>query len=137
MPFEYVSACCCICKKNLRLLFAVGDYYALNIFSSHRHTTSAHPTHTPCIAVKLLSPQTYYPIRQITIFHQNSTVCPTRTNCTVKPYIPIHSAFLDIDTTHSTWHEPFQTMSAVGLRVDGTLAFVGAYREICPIGIKY
>lgn len=42
-----------------------------------------------------------------------------------------------IETTHSTWHEPFQTMSAVGLRVDGTLAFVGAYREICPIGIKY
>lgn len=132
MSFEYVSACCCICKKNLRLLFAVGDYYALNIFSSHRHTTSAHPTLAPCIAAKLLSPQTYYPTRQIAIFNQNSAVCPMLANRTVKPPIPIYSAFLDITTTHSTWHEPLQTMSAVVLRFDGTLAFVGAYRGICP-----
>ena len=74
----------------------------LNIFPSHHHTTSAHPTSPPCIAAKLLSPQTYYPIRQITIFHQNSVVCPIRLNRTVKPHILIYSAFLDIDTTHST-----------------------------------
>lgn len=30
------------------------------------------------------------------------------------------------------WHEPFQTMSAVVLRVDGVITFVGAYRGICP-----
>lgn len=73
-----------------------------NIIFSHHHTTSAHPTHTPCIAAKLLSPQTYYPIRQITIFHQNSVVCPILTNRTVKPHIPIYSALRDIETTHST-----------------------------------
>ena len=37
----------------------------------------------------------------------------------------------DIDTTHSTWHEPLQAMSAVVLRFDGVIPFVGAYREIC------
>lgn len=37
-----------------------------------------------------------------------------------------------IETTHSTWHELFQTMSAVVLRFDGAFAFVGAYRGICP-----
>lgn len=64
-----------------------------------------------CIAVKLLSPQTYYPIRQITIFHQNSVVCPTLTNRTVKPNILLYSAFLDIETTHSTWLDCSRLMS--------------------------
>ena len=38
-----------------------------------------------------------------------------------------------IETTHSPWHEPLQAMSAVVLRFDGEIAFVGAYRGICPI----
>ena len=76
--------------------------YLAYIYPAHHHTTSAHPTLASCIAVKLLSPQTYYPIRQITIFHQNSIVCPMPTNRTVKPHTPIYSAFLDIETTHST-----------------------------------
>ena len=42
----------------------------------------------------------------------------------------------DIETTHSTWHEPLQTMSVVVLRFDGLIASVGAYRGICPIGIQ-
>lgn len=80
------------------------NYMQINkhIFSAHCHTTSAYPIHAPCIAAKLLSPQTYYPIRYITIFRQNSAVCPIRTNRTAKPHVPIYSAFLDIATTHST-----------------------------------
>ena len=72
------------------------------ISPAHHHTTSTHPTHTLCIAAKLLSPQTYYPIRQITIFHQNSAVCPLPANRTVKPHTPIYSAFLGIETPYST-----------------------------------
>lgn len=37
-----------------------------------------------------------------------------------------------IETTHSTWHEPFQTMSAVVLRFDGVITFMDSYRGICP-----
>ena len=77
--------------------------YLAYIYPAHHHTTSAHPTLASCIAAKLLSPQTYYPIRQITVFRQNSTACTTRTNRTVKPTIPIYPSFLDIETTHSTW----------------------------------
>lgn len=49
-----------------------------------------------------------------------------------KPFSHYQLCDLVNRTTHSTWHEPFQTMSAVVLRFDGMIAFVGAYRGICP-----
>lgn len=71
----------------------------------HSHNTSAHPTLTPCIAAKMLSPWKYYHTHKTAIFCKNGAVVPTRTNRTVKPNIPLYSAFLDINTTHSTWLE--------------------------------
>lgn len=73
-----------------------------NIFLAHHHTTSAHPTHSPCIAAKLLSPWKYYHMHKTAKFSKNGEVVPMCTNRTVKLYIPIYSASLDITTTHST-----------------------------------
>lgn len=73
-----------------------------DIYPAHQHSTSAHPTHTPCIAAKLLSPRKYYHTRKIAIFFKNGAVVPVRTNRTVKPNITIYPSFLDIETTHST-----------------------------------
>ena len=73
-----------------------------DIYPAHYHSTSARPTRTPCIAAKLLSPWKYYHTHKTAIFCKNGAVVPMHTNRTVKPNIPLYSAFLDIETTHST-----------------------------------
>ena len=73
-----------------------------DIYPAHQHSTPAHPTRNPCIAAKLLSPWKYYHTHKTAIFCKNGAIVPIRTNRTVKPNIPIYSAFLDIETTHST-----------------------------------
>lgn len=60
-----------------------------NIYPAHQHSTPAHPTHTPCIATKLLPPWTYYHTHKTDKFIKNGAVVPVRTNRTVKPNIPI------------------------------------------------
>lgn len=76
--------------------------YCYHIIFAHHATTSAHPTHTLCIAAKLLSPWKYYHTHKTAKFSKNGAVVPMCTNRTVKPPIPIYSDFLDIATTHST-----------------------------------
>ena len=81
----------------------------------------------------LLSPQAeIYMTGVIIFFHINS---PIFINCILTLAGSQFCVFVST-TTHSTWHEPLQAMSAVVLRFNGEVAFVGAYRGICPIGIK-